>query len=678
MSRSHARAASTILLGAAFAGVAFGAAGGTELGRTTAVELVLVLLGGLGVAAVAIWSPAGPLNGGAGLAALAALTALTALSVTWSIVPELSFDDAGRMLAYLAVFAAAVGAGRLFPRGAPQVLEAFLLGAGAVILYGLASRVWPHALAENEISNRLGQPYGYWNALGTTAAMMVPAALWLGSRRVGSVAMHVAAYPTLGLALLTILLSQSRGALASALIGAVLWFAIVPLRLRSLPVLVLSALGVAPVAAWALSQDAFSKYAEPLSARESIAGEFGLWLMVTVAVLVVAGLAVNLGLSRVTPTIALRRRAGIAVLAVVCVVPLVLLTSVAFSDRGLGGTIHDRVHELTSETAASPSTGAGRLAATSNSRSTFWREAGKVFEDRPAVGTGAATFGVARLRYRKGEQVSRHAHGFIPQTLADLGLVGLAVTLVLLGAWLFAVGRTTQLYPRRFRRRDGPAERRDWPPQRVALVALLLVAVVFGLQSAIDWTWFVPGPAVMALVAGGFVAGRGPLGGESAATVALALPRPKPRRAVLAVGVGLAALLFAWAIWQPEASDRASNHALDLVASGQTGPAASEASTAEDDNPLAAKPLLVQASVQTAAGDNAAAQASLERAVLRFPGDPDTWLQLASFQLGTADRPADAAKTVLGVLYLDPHSKAGRRLFLQIRRRLREQQRRRQ
>jgi len=59
------------------------------------------------------------------------------------------------------------------------------------------------------------------------------------------------------------------------------------------------------------------------------------------------------------------------------------------SDRGLGGTIHDRVHELTSETAAAPATGAGRLAATSNSRSAFWREAGKVFEDRPAAGTGA-------------------------------------------------------------------------------------------------------------------------------------------------------------------------------------------------------------------------------------------------------------------------------------------------
>jgi predicted TPR repeat methyltransferase len=79
----------------------------------------------------------------------------------------------------------------------------------------------------------------------------------------------------------------------------------------------------------------------------------------------------------------------------------------------------------------------------------------------------------------------------------------------------------------------------------------------------------------------------------------------------------------------------------------------------------------VRASVETAAGQNGAAHSTLERAVLRFPGEPDTWLRLASFELGTIDRPDKAAKSVLGVLYLDPHNKAGRKLFLQIRQRLR-------
>jgi len=632
-----------------------------------------VLVCGLGVAAALLWGPRGSLPGGAALVALAALTALTALSVTWSVAPDLSFVDAGRMLAYLAVFALAIGAARLAPTGAPVLLHALLLGAAAAVIYGLASRVWPSALAENEISNRLGQPFGYWNAVGSTAAMMVPAALWLGSRRGGAVASRVLAYPALGLALLTILLTQSRGALAAATVGVVAWYALVPLRLRSLPVLLISAAGIAPVAAWALSQDAFSKYAATLSSRESAGGEFGLFLLATAALLLVAGMAVNLGLSRVTAPMAMRRRAGIAAVAAACAVPLVFLTSVAFSDRGLGGTIHDRVHELTSETAQAPSQGAGRLAATSNSRSAFWREAGKVFSDRPAVGTGAGSFAVARLRYRKSEQVSRHAHGFVPQTLADLGLVGLAVSLVLLGAWLVAVGRATALYPRVLRR-GRPAERRDWTPGRVQLVTLTLVAVVFGIQSTIDWTWFVPGPAVMALAAGGFVAGRGPLAAAGTPTVLPREPIPERPRIAAAVGVAVVTLLFAWAIWLPEASDRASNHALDLLAHGHLGDAASEAAGAENTNPLSPKPLLVQASVQTAAHRYAAAHAMLERAVLRFPDDPDTWLQLATFELETADRPRDAAKSVLGVLYLDPKSKAGRRLFLVTRQRLRARQ----
>jgi hypothetical protein len=504
--------------------------------------------------------------------------------------------------------------------------------------------------------------------------MIVPAALWLGSRGAGTVAARVLAYPAMGLALLTILLTQSRGALAAALIGGILWFALVPLRLRSLPVLVAPGLIMAPVAAWALSQDAFSNYAEPLASRESAGGEFGLLLLAMIAVLFVAGFAVNLGLSRVTPTVDMKRRAGIAAVAVACAVPLALFTSVAFSDRGIGGTISDRVGELTSETTDAPSEGAGRLAATSNSRSTFWREAGDVYEDRKAAGTGAGTFGVARLRYRKGEQVSRHAHGFVPQTLADLGLVGVALSLLLLGAWLVAVARATQLYPRRLRR-GKPPERRDWTPDRMALVTLLLVALVFGLQSLIDWTWFVPGPAVMALVAGGFVAGRTPM--PAAPAVTLPPPAPGRPRVALAAGMGVVALLFAWAIWQPEASNRASNQALDLIEQGKPDDAAAKTGDAEDANPLSPEPLLVRASAQTAAGRERDAEATLERAVLRFPSYPDTWLRLASFQFGTVDQPEEAAETVLGVLYLDPHSKAGRQLYLEIQQRLRADERKR-
>ena len=49
------------------------------------------------------------------------------------------------------------------------------------------------------------------------------------------------AYPAMGACVLAILLTQSRGAAAAALIGALIWFGLVPLRLRSLPVLLFPA-----------------------------------------------------------------------------------------------------------------------------------------------------------------------------------------------------------------------------------------------------------------------------------------------------------------------------------------------------------------------------------------------------------------------------------------------------
>ena len=68
-------------------------------------------------------------------------------------------------------------------------------------------------LAENELSNRIGAPFQYWNAVGTVAAIAIPLALWLGSRRTGSVWWRALAYPAVGLCVLAILLTQSRGAL---------------------------------------------------------------------------------------------------------------------------------------------------------------------------------------------------------------------------------------------------------------------------------------------------------------------------------------------------------------------------------------------------------------------------------------------------------------------------------
>ena len=668
-------AASSALLGAVLAGVAFGAGGGTELSRTSVTEVVLIVVSASVVAAALLYERRERFFGGLALAAFAALAVVTALSITWSISPELSYVEAGRMLAYLGAFAAAVAGARLWPGAAPVVLKAIVLGATLVVAYALATRVWPGSLAPNELSTRLGEPFGYWNAVATTGAIVVPGALWLGARRTGSLAGRALAYPALGLAIVAIALTQSRGAVMAALVGALIWFAIVPLRLRSLPVALVPVAVATPVAAWALSKDAFSKSLQPLQAKESVAGEFGLLLLLMVALLVAAGVAVNIGLARSAPSMRWRKRVGTVAVVAACLVPLALFTSVAFSDRGLGGTFKDRVDELTSAKQAAPGEGAGRFTAASNTRGKYWREAGKIFDSRPGLGTGAGTFGIARLRYRTDDAVSQHAHGYIPQALADTGLLGLAASLVLLFAWLAATLRSTALLPRlrRFERFSSSTERRDWDSQRLALAGLLLVPVVFGLQSAIDWTWFVPGPAVMGLVAAGFVAGRGPAAAVEPDT-APRLSRPSTERAIMAGGVLVCAVLFAWAVWQPEASDRGSDQALALNDQGRSAQALDTADAARRANPLSPTPLLVKASIDTKAGHVPAAQTALERALLSFPGDPQTWQRLAAFQLGTRDDPVAAARTVEGALYLDPRSKPARQLYLEAHAALRAKQ----
>jgi tetratricopeptide (TPR) repeat protein len=213
---------------------------------------------------------------------------------------------------------------------------------------------------------------------------------------------------------------------------------------------------------------------------------------------------------------------------------------------------------------------------------------------------------------------------------------------------------------------------RDWDAERVALMALALVPVVFGLQSAIDWTWFVPGPAVMALVAAGFVAGRGPSGAPLLPSDRL--PRPDPSRIVPAVAVVVAALAFVWAIWQPEASERKIDVAVAQSDRGNEAGAAASAQEAAEANPLSSQPLLLKAAVEARGNRLPASQTDLQRAVLKFPNEPQTWLQLASFQLRDQVRPDAALETVKGALYLDPRSRLARQLFLDARAVLRAQQ----
>ena len=77
------------------------------------------------------------------LGLLIAFAALTALSVVWSVQPDDSFKDAGRMLAYCGVFGAAIVLARTVPARWPAVLGGVVLAAVVVCGYALLTKVFP-------------------------------------------------------------------------------------------------------------------------------------------------------------------------------------------------------------------------------------------------------------------------------------------------------------------------------------------------------------------------------------------------------------------------------------------------------------------------------------------------------------------------------------------------------
>jgi tetratricopeptide (TPR) repeat protein len=206
-----------------------------------------------------------------------------------------------------------------------------------------------------------------------------------------------------------------------------------------------------------------------------------------------------------------------------------------------------------------------------------------------------------------------HAHSYPVETFADLGLIGLLLSLALLVSWgmaaVRAVGVTRGASPERAAERDG-------------LITLLVVVIIFGLDSAIDWTWFVPGTAIVALVCAGWLAGRGPIHRPVGARTISFTPAAIGAATLIAV----VAVVIAWLTVQPLRSANADAAALTAITRGNETSAFRDARAAASDNPVSVEPLFELAALYRAAGNNAAAVSELRKAVALQPQNPRTWV----------------------------------------------------
>jgi Flp pilus assembly protein TadD len=653
-------------------------------GPMTTLEMALTLTGGAVVAGVVVLTrSARPISGLWPAGLLLAFAALCALSVVWSVQPDESWQDAGQMLAYSALFAAAVALARAAPARWAALLGGVLLAAVVVCAYALLTKALPDGLDSSDPYARLRAPYGYWNAIGLTAAMGVPACMWLGARRAGHALLSALSYPAMGLLLLTLMLAYSRGSLVAVGLGVVLWFCVVPLRLRGAAVLLTGGAGAAVVVAWTFSQPALSSDKVALAQRVHAGGQLGVMLAAMLLALTAAGVAIGFASNRRAPRPAMRGRMGAVLLSLPVIALVALLGLLAHSQRGLTGSVSHDVSALTDPNAPVPLNTPGRLTSVGSVRARYWNEALEVFSEHPALGAGADGYATARLRHRTVPLDVHHAHGFVVQTLADLGLVGLALVLALLATWLAAAGRPTHPFNRRWQRWRWRRIQAPYTPERIGLLSMLCVVVAFGAHSLVDWTWYFPGDACVALLCAGWLAGRGPLAPEAAgfagnpgarvngdATLGAEdqdtmVRRPQSARTTpsrrhpwprmgLAAAVVFASLLAAWAQWQPLRSFDAANEASALL-SRNPGAAHAAAGRAVARDPLSAQALFTLATVQQDAGESAQARATLQKAVRLQPSNPQTWVALGEYDLQAKD-PRDALNELRAAIYLNPQT----------------------
>ena len=379
---------------------------------------------------------------------LAALVGWLALSISWSLLPDRSWDYADRALVYL-LFA---GLGLWFASRTLELANGVCVLLGAVVVWSLAGKVLPpvHDYGPPGLT-RLSAPVGLWNQLAVLGAFALPLALW--RRRLSGTML---AYGWI----VALLLTYSRGGILTALVVVAAWLALTDERVESAATLVAAALPAAVVVAIAFALPGVTSDGQSSHVRWRDGLVFGAILLAGAAAALVVQ---RLPRPRLSPAL---RRSLVAAALLVAVAAVVFVVAKGAGSGAVGN-------------------GGGRLGSTSsNFRFVWWRQAWDGARGHELVGTGAGTFHLANLHFRSSYlDFTVEPHNLPLQFLTEAGIVGLALFLVAALALL-----------------RGSLRRRGHE------LALALVLPAFLLHTLVDIDWdFVAVSALAFLVAGALV-----------------------------------------------------------------------------------------------------------------------------------------------------------------------------
>jgi hypothetical protein len=619
--RPHGAVAEALVLavlGGLLAAAVF-AGGGSRDTALASVGLAAVVAAAAGLAAGLRGAlPLPRLDHAGAVVALAAggLVAWAGLSTVWSIAGDRSWEWFGRGLVYLAFLALGLLAGAL-RTGAVRAAAVLAGVLGAALGWALAGVAIPSLFEDGDRIARLREPVGYWNGLALLADGAIALGLWLA--RDARVPVRLLGTALGYAAVLALLLTQSRAGVVAALLVVATWLVLSDRRLEDGLRGALFAAPAVLVGGWAFTRPALVEVEALRADRVSDGRVF--------AALAVVGLAAAALASWRAPVHRLVAERGPAVRTLLLTLSVVGALAGA---AGVAAAVGNPVDWVASQVRGGEcENDPGRLTdLCANNRLAWWDEALEIAADRPLGGSGAGTYAIARRQVRDDATPGSQPHSVPLQLLADTGLVGLALGLLLAGAAAVGIRRGIHL---------------AGVEDRAPVVALACLVLAFAVHATVDYDLdflAVTGPVLVAL--GALLASGRPLSGRRVGIPAVV--------AIAAAGAAAGLVLLL-----PALADRAVERSLSASDAGRIDDAVDAAERARRLDPLSREPLEALAYAADAAGDRAAAVAWYEEATKLQPENPDAWYALGLYHsIATGDQ--CAAYTALNHAYtLDPN-----------------------
>jgi hypothetical protein len=425
------------------------------------------------------------------LGALALYAAWQLTSALWSHATALTLDSYDRTLLYMLALVL-FGSVRYSRSRADLLLHAVFAALAGVCVVGLLSRVLPHLwpTASSFFDSRLNYPLTYWNAEGMVAAMALILGLHLSADREGHWSLRVVAAAVFPAIAATLLLTFSRGAIAVAVIGLTAYCLLT--RFSTLPTALVALAPTTAIAlhsAWDATLLATKHATSPAAVSEGhhVAVTVGACMLggglLRAALLAADRRVVDLPLVRTPPARVVRAGAGAGA--------IVLAVAIALAAGAGGFAVREYNDFVSHNTASSASQTRERLTDPANdNRLPLWRAALKIFDTQRLRGTGAGTYQQYYFRYRKGSVYITDAHSLYLQSLAELGIVGFALILVVVLGILAGLAARIR------------------GPDRALYAALFAMTLAWAIHQGFDWDWQMPAVALGVFILAGLALAR--------------------------------------------------------------------------------------------------------------------------------------------------------------------------